>query len=124
MGRRDEVKSVNVPREQFVATVGEILESIQNALYTRAAKLRADHTRDIDSLDEFREFFTPQNEDQPEIHGGFARGYFFETPAVHEMLKEMKVTIRCLPLEHDDSGGRCLFTGVDAPRRAIFAKAY
>ncbi len=124
VGRRDEEKSKNMSRDEFVGQVVAMLESIQQTLYDRALKLRAENTREISSLDDFRDFFTPQNEDQPEIHGGFASCYFVDTPEVQAILKDLKVTIRCLPLQHEDTGGKCIFTAVDAPRRAIFAKAY
>ncbi len=124
VGRRDEEKSNNVPRDEFVANVGKVLESMQQNLYQRALHLRAENTRDFDSFTEFQQYFTPRNEENPEIHGGFARAYFVDTPEVQKILKDLKVTTRCLPLAHDDTGGKCIFTGAPAERRAIFAKAY
>jgi prolyl-tRNA synthetase len=124
VARRDEEKSTSFPREQFVAGLPQMLESLQASLYERAKKLRADNTCRIDSLDDFCAYFTPQNADKPEIHGGFAECYFVDTPALQHLLKDMKVTIRNVPLEHNDSGGKCIFSGQAAPRRGIFAKAY
>jgi prolyl-tRNA synthetase len=43
---------------------------------------------------------------------------------VEETLADMKVTIRCLPLEAQDEPGKCIFTGKPSQRRAVFAKAY
>ena len=73
----------------------------------------------IDSLKEFEAFFTPKNEEQPEIHGGLAYCHFVESPEMDEKLKELKVTIRCVPLDGEDEPGKCIFTGQpsDAPRR-------
>ncbi len=124
VARRDEEKSNSVPRDQFLAELPKTLEAMQANFYQRALKLRSDHSRRIDSLAEFRDYFTPKDADKPEIHGGFAESYFVDTPEVQNLLKEMKVTIRVVPLEHDDSGGKCIFTGQSASRRAIFAKAY
>ncbi len=104
-----------------------MLGEIQKALFDRALAFRQEHTRTIDSLDEFREFFTPKSKDvdHPEIHGGFALCHFTdEAPEMDEVLKELKVTPRCIPLEGDAEPGTCLFTGQPSARRAVFAKAY
>jgi prolyl-tRNA synthetase len=43
---------------------------------------------------------------------------------VEEKVKEMKVTIRCIPLAPEDEPGKCIVTGKPSPRRVVFAKAY
>ena len=40
------------------------------------------------------------------------------------ILKELKVTLRCLPLEEEPTPGTCIFSGKPSSGRAIFAKAY
>jgi prolyl-tRNA synthetase len=86
--------------------------------------MRSDNTRTIDKLDDFKAYFTPKNADEPEIHGGFAMCHFTEGPEVDAILKDLKVTIRCIPLEANDEAGTCIFTGKPSTRRAVFAKAY
>ena len=78
----------------------------------------------IDSLKEFEAFFTPKNEEQPEIHGGLAYSHFVESPEMDEKLKALKVTVRCVPLDGEDEPGKCIFTGQPSKRRGVFAKAY
>ena len=78
----------------------------------------------IDSLADFQAYFTPKNEERPEIHGGFALCHFSDDPAVDRLLKDMKVTIRCIPLEGDKEPGRCVISGQPSSQRAVFAKAY
>ena len=39
-------------------------------------------------------------------------------------LKELKVTIRCLPQDDSQGPGKCIFTGQPSDRRAVLAKAY
>jgi prolyl-tRNA synthetase len=126
LARRDRTprEKESVPRAQLVATVARILDDIQNTLYQRALDLREANTRTIDSLDEFREFFTPANAEQPEIHGGFAMSHWCEDPAVQAEIAKLKVTIRCLPMTQDDEGGECIFTGKPSTGRALFSKAY
>ena len=41
-----------------------------------------------------------------------------------DLLAELKVTVRCMPLEQSGTEGRCVVTGKPATRDAIFAKAY
>jgi prolyl-tRNA synthetase len=108
----------------LVHQVDSLLGEIQAGLLAAARRLRDEHTRDIDSLDEFRAFFTPENEEKPEIHGGFARCHWHQSETLDEILKDLKVTIRCVPLESPDEPGTCIFTGKPSRRRAIFAKAY
>jgi prolyl-tRNA synthetase len=131
MARRDRApnEKSGVPRGEFVAGIGKLLDEIQLNLLTRARKLRDDNTRVIDSREEFVRYFTAKNDEKPEIHGGFALCHYAEDPAVNQVLGDLKVTIRCLPLEGqvaaaDSGGGKCVFTGKPSPRRAVFAKAY
>jgi prolyl-tRNA synthetase len=126
VGRRDlgPKEKSSVSRERFVGDITSTLKEIQTGLFQRALQMRTDHTRNIDSLDEFKDFFTPQNEKKPEIHGGFAACHWTEDPQVYEMLKPLKVTVRCLPLGADQESGTCIFTGQPSAGRAIFAKAY
>jgi prolyl-tRNA synthetase len=124
VGRRDTGEKKGMPRTDLVAQIGTLLDSMQKNLFDRAIQLREANTKTIDSLDDFRAYFTPANEDQPEIHGGFARCHFAEDPRTDEMLKELKVTIRCVALGEPEEKGTCLFTGLPSTRRGIFAKAY
>lgn len=124
LGRRDTGERRSLPRGEFVANAAGILEAMQAHLFRRALALRETHTRCIDDLHEFREFFTPQRPENPEIHGGFALCHLSEESAAKEVLEDLKVSIRCLPLDADDGPGRCLFTGKPSARRALFAKAY
>ncbi len=126
LARRDRgVKErASAPRSEFTATATQILADIQNQLLERAERLRREHTRNIDTLDDFRAFFTPKDSEKPEIHGGFALCHWSDDPAADRILADLKVTNRCLPLDADQETGRCIVTGRPSPRRAVFAKAY
>src|SRR2546425_554200 len=65
-----------LPIGSFVAEAAHILQSIQDNLFARAKELRDANTIAVDSKDEFYKFFTPQNADKPEIHGGFASAHW------------------------------------------------
>lgn len=124
VGRRDQPKSSGMERGELVATIGELLTDIQQSLYDRADKLRTDNTVTITNEADFRDFFTPENADSPEIHGGFALCHFADEGSIDALLKELKVTIRCIPSENNDTPGTCFATGKPAAKQALFAKAY
>ena len=75
-------------------------------------------------LEQLRQFFTPKNEEKPEIHGGFVLAKWCGDPKTEEMLADMKITIRCIPTEQSGTKGRCILTGQEATLDAIFAKSY
>ncbi len=124
VGRRDQPKSSGMNRAEFVSSLPEMLADMQAALFERAKKLQEENTRTIESLEEFKAWFTPKSEDRPEIHGGFAICHFVDCPETDEILKPLKVTPRCLPLDWEKIPGTCLFTGRPTVTRAIFAKSY
>jgi prolyl-tRNA synthetase len=113
-----------VPRDQFVETLPQILQSIQDDLYQKALAYRDANMKKVDSLDELKKWFTPKNEDKPEIHGGFALCHVADDPAIGTTLKEMKLTHRCTPLDAPKDPGACIFTGKPVERRSIIAKSY
>jgi len=124
VGRRDQPKSFSMPRECANTQLAALLAEIQKSLFDRAAELRSKNTRVITNEKDFREFFTPKNEENPEIHGGFALCHFVDHEVLQPLLKELKVTIRCVPRDHNDTPGTCFFTGKPAAKQALFAKSY
>ncbi len=124
VGRRDQPKSQGMDRAEFINGVTNVLDQIQQGLYDRALEMRKQNTRNIDSLDDFKAYFQAKNESKPEIHGGFAMCHFVDCPEVDQICKDLKVTIRCIPLEGEKETGTCIFTGQQSQGRAVFAKAY
>ena len=124
VGRRDQPKSNGLAREEFVAALPKMLDEMQQGLFAKALALREENTREIESLDEFKVFFTPKNKKKPEIHGGFAISHFVDCPETDAILKPMKVTPRCIPLEAEKIPGNCIFTGRPTVERAVFGKSY
>ena len=115
-------------REDFVTNIITTLDDIQQNIFQRAKTLRDERTREITDLGEFKKWFTPKNEDKPEIHGGFAIAHWSpdpaDQPAINEILGALKVTPRCIPLGMEKTPGKCLFTGKPTTTRVIFAKSY
>jgi prolyl-tRNA synthetase len=120
------------PRDKTFVSMNEVVESmphtlddIQRSYFEQAKAFLDSHiNRDIKDFEEFRRFFTPQDEQKPEIHGGFVLAKWSGAPEALEALSELKVTVRCLPLEQSGTEGQCVVTGKPATKDAIFAKAY
>ena len=111
-------------RAEFVASMRSTLDEMQAGMLERATRFRDDHSVTLESESDFRDFFTPVNTDQPEIHGGFAYVFWGGDAEVEERLRrELKVTIRCEPFDQEETGN-CIFTGKPNSRRVVFAKAY
>jgi len=113
-------------REEFVRTVCGVLDEIQGSLFERAERFMRENTRKIDDYEELVRFFTPENQEKPEIHGGFALSPWCEGTGCEEKLKsELSVTIRCIPLDRDeDERGRCVVCAGPGKGRVVLAKAY
>jgi prolyl-tRNA synthetase len=123
VGRRDKgVKEKSgMPRADFVAKLPQILEEIQQTIFSRAKSARDANMKKIENLQDFESFFGGDSESQA---GGFAMAHWNEAAMGHEILTKLKVTPRCIPLEGPEENGICIFTGKPSKRRVIFAKAY
>lgn len=125
--RRDQnVKDkISLPAASLREKIVPILDEIQRNYYNQALANRDAHLyRNIENIDQLRQFFTPKNEEKPEIHGGFVLAKWCGDPATEALLSDLKVTIRCLPIKQSGTEGRCVLTGRKATIDAIFAKSY
>ncbi len=115
-----------VARSEFVKNLAQTLAAMQQALYDKALAFQKEHTLRIDSLDDLKAYFTPtsKNEEKQEAHGGFALVHWVEDAETEKLLKEMKITHRCIPLEGPAEEGKCIFTGKPSSKRSILAKSY
>jgi prolyl-tRNA synthetase len=115
----------SIPREQFVSQLIDILDDIQKNLFDRALEFREKHTVQMDEKEEFVDFFTPANEEKPEIHGGFSLSHWCGRDECETRIKEdLKVTIRCIPFGNESEPGGCVYCGGKSSKRVMFAKAY
>lgn len=103
--------------EELLSTIVDQLEAIQNDLYKKAKKFRDGHIKEVNTKEEFYDFF------KNEI--GFASAHWSGDPAVEEMVqKDLSVTIRCIPLDQKKEEGICPFTGKKSLQRVLFGKSY
>ena len=131
LGRRDHShkEKVSMKTERLEAGIIEMLDEIQQNLFDRALAYRREHTTVIENQTAFKDYFTPENLDQPEIHGGFAVCEWCGSDQCETAIKDqLGVTIRCLPfagqLETEPTAGRCIFCNKESNTHAVFAKAY
>lgn len=115
----------SVPLQELVERVPMLLEEIQQTYFQQAKAYREAHIyRNVKTFEELKTFFTPKNEEKPEIHGGFVLAKWCGDVETEDLLKDLKITIRCLPLEQSGTEGTCVITGRPAHLDAIFAKSY
>lgn len=111
--------TVNVDAIAFI--VEEALREIQATYFTQALDYFNQNLRtDIITWEEFVEYFSSE---EPKIKG-FVKAKWCGDPETESQLKDLKVTIRCIPHEQSGTEGLCVITGKPATMDAIFAKSY
>jgi prolyl-tRNA synthetase len=90
---------------------------IQENIYSKALKFRADNTHEVDTYEEFKQ--------RIEGLGGFISAHWDGSEETEELIKqETKATIRCIPIDSKSESGVCIRTGNPSKQRVLFAKAY
>jgi prolyl-tRNA synthetase len=99
-----------------------LLDAMQRELFERARQFRDEHSKVINSLDEFEKYFKDG--------GGFAWVHWAGThEQEEEMAKRFETTVRCIPLPDQipadaRDAGKCILTGQPSPQRVVMARAY
>jgi prolyl-tRNA synthetase len=120
MARRDlgPKEKTSLKQGDFISSVGSILDEIQTGLFHRASERLKANTFSVSNLDEFTKAF--EGENSP----GFAKVFCDESADYVELIKPLKASARCIPLDNDGTKGKCIFTGKETARKVIFAKSY
>ena len=114
--RRETLEKQTVSLEGIVEYVSNLLEEIQANIYNKARAHRDSHIVEVNSYDEFK---------QKIEEGYFVMAHWDGTTETEVRVKEeTKATIRCLPLDGDETPGTCIFTGKPSARRVLFARNY
>ena len=115
--RRDTLTKEVVSKEGIAGYLQNLLETIQEEMFTRSLNYRDTHITEVNSFEEFKEVL--------ENKGGFMSAHWDGTAATEERIKELtKATIRCIALDRKEEEGICVFTGSPSKGRVLFAKAY
>lgn len=119
ISRRDQLaKKFSQPRQQFIDELPNLLQQMQQALYDQALAFQKNHSHHFTNLNEFKDFFAGEN------LGGFAYVYSSDDESIDQLLKEYKISARCIPLSTIEERGTCIFTGKPNAKKTIYAKAY
>ena len=117
IARRDEKTKEVVDMERAADYIEGLLKEIQDNLFDKALKFRAENTQKIDSYVEFKKKIDKE--------GGFLLAHWDGTAETEQLIKdETKATIRCIPFDREEEAGVCMVTGKPSAGRVIFAKAY
>lgn len=122
----DEAKVV-MPFDAFVEGISDRLKSIQDTMFEQAKKMRDTNIRtDINTPEEMQSYFDNQNTwlNSGKSKVAFVRGKWSGDEATLEKMKEMKITIRCLPFDQSNTQGVCLISGKPATLDVIYARSY
>ena len=105
-----------VSQDAIVDVIATLLCDIQNNLLEDARNFRDAHIKDASSYDELRQI----------VDGGeWASVWWNGSDADEQAVKdETGATLRCFPFEQPGNTGKCVFSGQNAQRHALFAKAY
>ncbi len=104
-----------IPLAQAGKTVREVLDDIQSSLLDRATKFRDAH------------IFQPSTypEMVASLEHGWTQNFWCGKSTCEQKVKEdTKATTRCIPLNQNEKGGRCIVCGEAAKEKVFFAKAY
>ena len=114
--RRDTLEKSSEQLAGIENRVKELLEEIQQNIYTKALNQRERMTYKVDTWDEFKEQIEK---------GGFILAHWDGTGETEDKIKEeTKATIRCIPLDAPEEEGKCIYSGKPSKRRVIFARNY
>lgn len=105
-------------RSEFIATIAKQLQDIQDNLFNRALSFRESNTVKINTKKDFYNFFENEN-------SGFAFAHWNGKQEVEEQIKnDLKVTIRCIPIDAEKEEGHCVITSEPSKQRVYWAKSY
>ena len=117
VARRDTLEKQTVSQDELIDYVENLLEEIQENLFSKALSYRNNHITEVNSFDEFKEVIDNK--------GGFISAHWDGTIETENKIKELtKATIRCIPNEVIEEAGFCILSGKKSVRRVLFAKAY
>ena len=115
--RRDTSEKVSISIDDVTDTISNLLETIQNDMFTRAKKYRDEFTFSEDDFETFKE--------RIENPGGFFWVHWCGGPACEEQFQESsKATIRLIPLEDKKESGFCIVCGNPSQQRVLVGKSY
>ena len=117
LARRDIGEKIAVKEEKLVEIVKELLDNIQENLFTRAKKFLEENIRETSDYSEFKKIIEKQR--------GLIKAYWCGSKDCEDKIKEeTKASIRCIPFEQEEASGKCIYCGKESSTLVYFARAY
>ncbi|MEN8731974.1 MAG: proline--tRNA ligase [Bacteroidia bacterium] len=117
VARRDTKEKQKMAFEGLEDNIAELLDTMQEAIYTKALNYRDEHITEVTSWEEFQKVL--------ETKGGFISAHWDGTAETEDAIQQAtKATIRCIPFDNPQEDGVCVFSGKPSKERVLFAKAY
>jgi len=115
--RRDTGEKMAVKEEKLAGTVKELLDNIQENLFSRAKKFLEENIRETSDYNEFKKIIEKQR--------GLIKTYWCGSKDCEDKIKEeTKTSIRCIPFEQEKASGKCIYCGKESSTLVYFARAY
>ena len=115
--RRDNGEKITVSFDELEQKIPQLLKDVQNGLYEKALKRREEMTYVAHNLDEIKEI--------ADTKPGFIKSMWCGSRECEDKLKEVAgITSRCLPLEQENLGDKCVCCGKPAHKMIYWGKAY
>lgn len=115
--RRDNGEKITVSFDELEQKIPKLLKDVQNGLYEKALKRREEMTYVAHNLDEIKEI--------ADTKPGFIKSMWCGSRECEDKLKEVAgITSRCLPLEQENLGDKCVCCGKSAHKMIYWGKAY
>lgn len=126
ISRRDKAakEKITMGRDELLKNAGHLLQEIQQNLLVRAQDFQQKNTHTISDVAELKAIFANDENSK----NSFVLAHF--DPAIENdekvaaLLKELKLTTRCLPFGYQEQEGKCIFSGKPTRHQVILARAY
>lgn len=117
IARRDTKEKWQIPMDETLTQVQELLFGIQQNLLERNIQFREDNTFMVNTWEDFKTIM--------EGKGGFVLAHWDGTTETADKIKEeTKATVRCIPLNNHIEEGKCVYSGKHSSQRVLFARNY
>jgi prolyl-tRNA synthetase len=116
VARRDTGDKSFLSKDEAVAQIPDLLDEIQKGLFQQALIFQQENTHKVSTYDELKKVIK---------EGGFVRcGWDGTDETEARVKKDIKATIRCIPMSENPEGLTCVYSGKPAKHEVIYAKAY
>lgn len=117
IARRDTLTKHNIPLDNAVTYIQQLLHDIQQNLLNKAKERLNQNIHKVDNWEEFKEIL--------DTKGGFVYAHWDGTTETELKIKEeTKATIRCIPIDNHIEEGYCIYSKKPSRQRVLFARAY